>query len=803
VGGPESLLWLADAGLLPPGPTLLAGDAQGGVLPTGPVLLTDGLRLRDVSFGSGRDVSSATLTPAEGADAHDYLPVWGKQWSTTAEYLGAAEIRASSTLAAKNPAGVSRPENLPFAAFDGDPSTSWRPDPGQPEVGQWIELTLPQARPVAAVTIHFDESTGGRPLQVTVDTGAEQATVGVIGSTVTVPLTGTNAVRTVRVTVDRFEETVERVDPPEWSGTFGISQIDIPGVSVERTLQLPTPPAGSTPATVLLTAGSSTPACFFGPSLASTVDGGARCAQTVARTSEDGTTIDRTFTLGTSATYQPTVWARPRPGAALDALLDRLGSGGVTVTASSSAFAEPATRPGVVVDGDPATTWFASRDDAAPELHFSWPTPRTISGLRLSLSGTAAGTPVAAVTVLAGGAQFTAPVTDGEVRFDAPVTTAELTLRLAPAGATRAYDPYQNKDGDRPLAVSEVTFLSSAATPTAGPLDQTAAVDLACGSGPTLAVGGRTVTTRLSATVGDLMQRRQVRAVPCDGDAATTLPAGPSHLIASASDLATAIRVALIPTAQAQPASGAVTVHIDQWASNRRLVTVPPHTTDLVLNVRENTNPGWVASIGGVTLTPIIVDGWQQGWVVPAGLSGQVELRYTPDASYRTGLIVGAVLLLLVVLLAVVRPRRRAAPQDALVAGPLGLTATLVAGAAALVVTGGALGGVIAAIGIAVVVMRAVNAVDSAPLTGRPASPGGLWSQLRRWIRLTQWLLPATLFVMASAGFAVIYAPHPDWRVQVVGVLAIGALWLSAVVFGSVTARSASALPGTDDGLRT
>lgn len=63
---------------------------------------------------------------------------------------------------------------------------------------------------------------------------------------------------------------------------------------------------------------------------------------------------------------------------------------------------------------------------------------------------------------------------------------------------------------------------------------------------------------------------------------------------------------------------------------------------------------------------------------------------------------------------------------------------------------------------------------------------------------MAQWLLPATLFVVAAAGFAIIYAPHPDWRVEVVGVLAVGALWLSALVFGPLAVPR----PGARSGAR-
>jgi arabinofuranan 3-O-arabinosyltransferase len=284
------------------------------------------------------------------------------------------------------------------------------------------------------------------------------------------------------------------------------------------------------------------------------------------------------------------------------------------------------------------------------------------------------------------------------------------------------------------------------------------------------------------------------------------LAAGTVHLVASASDLAVATQVAL--TARAvQPSMDPITVHVDQWSTNQRLVTVAPHTSDLVLNVRENTNPGWIATLDGVRLTPVILDGWQQGWVIPAGLTGQVELRYAPDTPYRAALLIGAVLLLLLIVatVAFLRPGRRdkaTSPNTSLAGtsaggtGP-GIVVALVAGAASLVVTAGALGAAIAAIGVAIVAMRAASAVDTAVWTNRPTTPGR-WAQLRRWARMTQWLVPATLFLIACAGVSIVYIPHSDWRPELVGLLAVGALWLSAVAFGPVVARQGqSRLSGT------
>ena len=79
-----------------------------------------------------------------------------------------------------------------------------------------------------------------------------------------------------------------------------------------------------------------------------------------------------------------------------------------------------------------------------------------------------------------------------------------------------------------------------------------------------------------------------------------------------------------------------------------------------MLVVPESVNPGWVArTADGTRLTPVIVNGWQQGWVVPAGTGGTITLTFTSNGLYRAGLGWGLALLPLLVLLALLRPRRR------------------------------------------------------------------------------------------------------------------------------------------------
>ncbi len=124
--------------------------------------------------------------------------------------------------------------------------------------------------------------------------------------------------------------------------------------------------------------------------------------------------------------------------------------------------------------------------------------------------------------------------------------------------------------------------------------------------------------------------------------------------------------------------------------------------TSRVLVVPESVNPGWTARTGdGTRLNPVTVNGWQQGWVVPAGTAGAVTLSFGSNAVYRAGIAGGLALLPILALLALVparRPPPRADParpwQPGPVATGLGVLAigVVVAGVAGVVVVGAAVG---------------------------------------------------------------------------------------------------------------
>jgi arabinofuranan 3-O-arabinosyltransferase len=87
-------------------------------------------------------------------------------------------------------------------------------------------------------------------------------------------------------------------------------------------------------------------------------------------------------------------------------------------------------------------------------------------------------------------------------------------------------------------------------------------------------------------------------------------------------------------------------------------LSAPPGTHLLVLPL--STNVGWRArTADGHMLTPIVVDGWEQAWLEPAGMQGPITVEFPIDRWYRLSIFGGLLLLLPLIALALPRFRRR------------------------------------------------------------------------------------------------------------------------------------------------
>ncbi len=108
-----------------------------------------------------------------------------------------------------------------------------------------------------------------------------------------------------------------------------------------------------------------------------------------------------------------------------------------------------------------------------------------------------------------------------------------------------------------------------------------------------------------------------------------------------------------------QPSTAPRSITVEHWGAESRTLTASGGQAAL-LNVHQNYNRGWVATVNGHQLKSVRLDGWQQGWVLPASVGRQVvTLQFPADGSFRLILLVGGGLAAVLVVWALLPARRR------------------------------------------------------------------------------------------------------------------------------------------------
>lgn len=704
-GGPESLLPMADGGTLPDGPVLLDDDAAD--LKGAPVV-TDSPRLLRRNFGELHQ-TSPTLTAARDGEAADVLDTGWKRYATHVTYGGGVRDVTASTSAAGDDAvpQAREPEATPFAALDGDQFTAWKTGGWNGPVGQWLRVDFDRPREVGSLTAAFlqDGSLGPAVSRVAVET--ENGTVRqdvqkiVTGQPLRAPGGPTRWLR-LRI--------LGLASEPLLAGfaRAGVAELSIGGVRPARTFTMPAPSGLAGPATYVMSRAQG--------AASECVKGSRRwvCSPSLGSGDEEEAGFDRTFTAAVSgrAAVTGTAVLTDRR------LIERFTAvrGQPAVAASSVLAGHPADQPRSGFDGDPQTAWIAGERDEAPTYTVRWKGRKRLAAVTVTRPPSASGPMRIRVEGENGQTREGLSDVQGRLAF-APMTTDRVTFT------------FFRESQAQPIQVTDL------AIPGVKPVPDVRALPLRlpCGYGPKLRIGGGTVQTRATGTLGDLLAGRPLRFGAC-GTAA--LQAGRNRLASAPSD---PYRLDTV-TVGAKPRASAAArppqqVKVLEWGAGTRRLEVDAATASF-LTVNENFNTGWRATVGGTELRPVRLDGWKQGWVVPKGTSGVVELAYAPDRAQRTAVAAGLGLLL-VLLAAALWPsgrggRRRREPR-ALVAGT-GWPAWAAVGLAA------ALGGWIAGLpGLAVTV--AVAAGCGWARTRRSAVPRALASP---W--------PVALAMLAGAG---------------------------------------------------
>jgi arabinofuranan 3-O-arabinosyltransferase len=633
VGGPESLLPLVDSHLIDAQPTVLAPDRPAG-LALGPTIVTDGMRRSEVDFGGLHGNRSATMTADQPfvrrRAVHDYLPFPTTRRQTVAVLTSGSTVSASTSAADVGGWTPVDQSAGPYSAFDEDPRTRWRPQDGVDPVGQWVQVTWAEPRLVSGVALRLWNGSPGRhvsQVEVTTDRGSRVTMLGG-GSDQQWAQTADGPTTTVRV-------TVLGVVGPGIGQKVGIASVTVPGPRVTRSYAVPPAPGPPAAETFAFSAAPSTDGCLV-------VEPAAGCSRSLIQVGEEDAGLDRTFTVAQPESARATGWLQPRGGPALDRLLMPTVPA-LTATASSTLTPSPSIRPQAAVDRELGTTWIAGASDAQPRLTLQWPRAVSLSTVRLLLDPAAdasrprwvvvtAGKDAAGVRVEASG--------DGVISFPA-VRTRRLSLVFEGVRPRPAVDPVTGSVTALPVGVSEVRTPGASDSRRTTPV--TERTGLPCGFAPTLYVDGVPHLMRADGTIADLLTGRGLSWRECSSTP-VELTAGRHEVQATSTVQMQPIRLVLATGADVV-ASPTVTIpQITQWSTQDRELDLPAHATSELLVVHENANVGWQASALGRPLQAVRVDGWQQGWLVPAGVSGPVHLVFTPDRTYRWALLVGLLL---------------------------------------------------------------------------------------------------------------------------------------------------------------
>ena len=397
------------------------------------------------------------------------------------------------------------------------------------------------------------------------------------------------------------------------------------------------------------------------------------------------------------------VTAVPRPGPWLDALVaasdDSVGAA-MTAAASSSVVPDPEGGPRAAIDGDLETAWIASADDRDPTLSVAWGSDRYVRGLLLRQRlGLPASRPLSARVRFADGHLESGRFDSrGFLEFREPVRTSSLEIRFPLVQDVYSVDPANAGGVVLPVGVADLSVL--------GALDlmprsaQRVPITIPCAEGPVVSVAGMLMSTTGRTTLRDLTQALPVDFSPCGNVAGVRTAEGDTRVLATGGDRWSVRRVVLGDRASVDKASQTA-VEVIEWDAAQRVVDIPARSQDTLLVVRENANPGWVATVDGVELRSVRPDGWQQGWIVPAGEAATVVLSMRPNGAYVGGLAVGLVAALALLMAALLACRRPRDPQPAIApleSRRLPTWAGWSLVAVALVVSGGLVGAVAVAL---------------------------------------------------------------------------------------------------------
>jgi len=646
-GGPDALLQLEGQGVLGSKPAVIAGDT----LPATPALWadTDGQPRAANNFGATSNFQSFTYTANEvnppddplgggGSPPSQLLPVAAAGHQTVAVLAGAASVTASS-------AGTwlaELPQYAPANAFDGNPATAWTEASPSTPVGQWIQINFGRSidlPPRIGIQLLDDVPTRSIANQLRVTTAAGSATTSTAATgkvqRIRVP---PGPSRWLRITITGASNVV-----PGNPGT-GISDVLIPGVRVTTYLKAASDAAGREAAADSYSFSQQPPSPYL-------QSGQSRPAD-----------LNRIFTTPAKSRLTASISARPDPGPALNSLIASLtpaNRSDFRVSASSTWESLPELGPDNLFEPTSGKPWLAAATDPQPQLEISWHGLRTIREIVLKSVVGAAAAPTGVLVGSPAGHRLSSVGLGGVVGLSPPLRTDKLDIIFSAVSSSAAGNTAAGQPAQLPTGLAAVQIPGLAGLHLAAP-SPSATFRLGCGEGPAISVDGRRYRTSVTGSVADLLELNPVRLHLCTPGGLLTLRAGRQLLSAASSADFTITSLSLASKTSAaaanlsepvSPADSSRKLQVLSWQADNRELRIGPGPRSYV-EIHENANPGWIATLNGRKLVPVTLDGWQQAFIAPAGSGGTITLTFTPDGVYHAGIVASAIALAILAVLA-------------------------------------------------------------------------------------------------------------------------------------------------------
>ena len=654
---------------------------------------------------------AAQIDPDDGEPSDPGAGESDESARTHLGWRGGSITASSSAGAADEPGPVAQGEGV-AALADRDERTAWHSRGGDGAFGQSVRVDFDAPRDRLVLTVQTpdsDELAGSPVVRVNVETDNGSTVASITPgepSTIALP---SGASTFAEVTAVATESGTKGYD-------FAISELGVRSGGDDVTPRREVVVPGSGRQVLGWSLGAQYPgrsACMpeagriAGPGDRPGPEAATACEVGFAEAGEEPGEFTRTLDSSREGEFRPLLSVRARAGGALDALLT---AGRDELTASgASDVDDPLGNALAAVDGDPGTAWRApqsvvdddgdtegdvdegadgesgSEEAEQAELRVALPERGRVGSVRIWPTASVNGARPEVVEIEIGDRTErvdlteTAPETDGSWILDIPdATGSEATIRVL------EYSTVRNDAGSgftvRPPAIGDVRLLGTDGLPLARPFGTSSEpLRIPCSEGPVVRVRDEqgalysetpmTVTT----TVDALRRGEPVLAAPCGdpvrmpaGEATVTVDPGPA-LSVDGLELSPASARAGDPALGEAAQDRADTV-VEEHGPSRRVLELTTRTGDAgtLLVVPQSYNTGWNARLvtadGSSELTPIPVGGWQQGWIVPAGVDAgaKIVMDFPLDGYYRAALATGPFALVLVVWLLLARGHDRA-----------------------------------------------------------------------------------------------------------------------------------------------